>query len=68
MAVKNSTILDQVWLSATNDYQQRIPRASQEGVTKVAKALFQPMNRNYYNEFVNALINRIGLTVVRQLD
>lgn len=68
MAVKNSTILDQIWLSATNDYQQRIPRATQGEVSKVAKALFAPMNRNYYNEFVNALINRIGLTVVRQLD
>lgn len=68
MAVKNSTILDQVWLNGTNDYQQRVPRASQEGVAKVAKFLFDPMNRNYYNEFVNVLVNRIGLTVVRQLD
>ena len=68
MAVKNSTILDQIWLSATNDYQQRIPRASQAGVSAVAKSLFEPMNRNYYNEFVDNLVKRIGLTVVRQLD
>lgn len=68
MAVNNSTILDQIWLNGTNDYQQRVPRASQAGVAKVAKFLFSPMNRSYYNEFVNTLINRIGLTVVRQLD
>ena len=68
MAVNNSTILDQIWLNGTNDYQQRVPRASQVGVAKVAKFLFAPMNRNYYNEFVNTLVNRIGLTVVRQLD
>lgn len=68
MAVNNSTILDQIWLNGTNDYQQRVPRASQAGVAKVAKFLFSPMNRSYYNEFVNTLVNRIGLTVVRQLD
>lgn len=68
MAVNNSTILDQIWLNGTNDYQQRVPRASHAGVSKVAKFLFDPMNRNYYNEFVNTLVNRIGLTVVRQLD
>ena len=68
MAVNNSTILDQVWLNGTNDYQQRVPQASQAGVSAVAKFLFDPMNRNYYNEFVNVLVNRIGQTVVRQLD
>lgn len=68
MAVKNSTILDQIWLQGTNDYQQRVPRATQEGVTEVAKFLFDPMNRRYYNEFIDTLVNRIGLTVVRQMS
>lgn len=68
MAEKNSTILDQIWLANTNDYQQRIPRASQRGVAKVAETLFDPMNRNYYNQFVDTLVNRIGLTIVRQLS
>ena len=68
MAVNNSTILDQIWLNATNDYQQRVPRASQTNVATVAKFLFAPMNRNYYNEFVDSLVKRIGLTVVRQMD
>lgn len=67
MATKNSTILDQIWLAGTDDYQQRVPRASQRGVTGVAETLFAPMNRQYYNQFVNTLVQRIGLTVVREL-
>ena len=67
MATKNSTILDQIWLAGTDDYQQRVPRASQRGVAGVAETLFAPMNRSYYNQFVNTLVQRIGLTVVREL-
>lgn len=67
MAQKNSTILDQIWLVGTADYQQRVPRASQRGVAGVAETLFAPMNRQYYNQFVNTLVQRIGLTVVREL-
>lgn len=66
MAVDNSTILDNVWLHATNDYQQRIPNSTQASVAQTMKALFDPMNGRYLNMFQDALINRIGMTVVNQ--
>ena len=66
MAVDNATILDNVWLNATNDFQQRIPNPTQQGIDATMDALFEPMNRNYYNQFVDSLIMRIGLTYVHQ--
>jgi hypothetical protein len=66
MAVNNSTILDKIWLNATNDYQQRIPETTQQGVDGTMKALFAPENLPLYNQFVDALVNRIGSTYVHQ--
>lgn len=66
MAVDNSTILDDVWLNATNDFQQRIPQPTQQGISATMDALFDPMNRNYYNQFVDSLIMRVGLVYVHQ--
>lgn len=66
MAVDNVTILDNVWLNGTNDFQQRIPRPTQQGIDSTMQALFDPMNRNYYNQFVDTLVMRIGQTFVHQ--
>ena len=64
MATNNSTILEKVWLSASNDYQQRIPNPTQGNISKTVQALFDPMNRNYFNDFMSVLINRIAFTYV----
>lgn len=64
MAVNNATILDQIWLKGSNDYQQRVPRASQAGVAETQKAIFS--DRVLVNEFQTALINRIGMTIIHQ--
>lgn len=66
MAVNNSTILDKIWLSGTNDYQQRIPQTTQNDIAATQAALFAPENLNLYNQFVDALVNRIGSTYVHQ--
>lgn len=66
MAVDNVTILDKIWLSGTNDFQQRIPQPTQQTLESTMEALFDPMNRNYYNQFVDALVMRIGDTYVHQ--
>ena len=65
MAELNSTIMDKVWLYGSNDFQQRIPRPTQGNISKTIDALFEPMNRNYFNDFMNVLINRIAFTYVR---
>lgn len=66
MAVDNATILDKVRLKGTDDYQQRIPSATQTGVANTVRYLFDPMNRQYLNDCVWNLVNRIGLTVMAQ--
>ena len=66
MATDNVTIADAIWLKGTNDFQQRIPRPTQQGLDATMQALFDPMNRNYYNQFVDALVMRIGMTYVHQ--
>lgn len=64
MAEKNSTILAKAWMSATNDFQQRIPDPTQHGIDATIDALFDPMNRNYFNQFIDVLIMRIGDTYI----
>lgn len=68
MAIDNSTILDRIWLSGTNDYQQRIPPTTQSDIAATQAALFAPENLNLYNQFVDALVNRIGSTYVHQQE
>ena len=65
MAENNNTIITSVYLNATNDYQQRIPNPTQHAVADTMRALFNPMNGNYLNQFMDILVNRIGMTYVR---
>ena len=64
MAVNNATILAKAWLEGTNDFQQRIPDPTQSGVKATLDALFEPMNRQYFNQFQDFLVNRIAYTYV----
>lgn len=65
MATNNSTIIAKTYLAGTNDFQQRIPDPTQAGIAATEAALFEPMNGKYLNEFLDTLINRIGLTIFR---
>lgn len=65
MAVKNSTILAKTWLQGTSDYQQRVPNPTQSTITQQMEAIFSPLNKNIYNQFLDTLVNRIGFTFVR---
>lgn len=56
MALNNSTIIGRFRLNGTNDYQQRIPDPVQAGMTATARALFDPLNRDIYNNFANWLV------------
>lgn len=66
MAQNNQTILANAWIEGSNDFQQRIPDPTQAGVAATLDAIFAPMNNRYYNEFVDVLVNRIGMTYVHQ--
>ena len=66
MAVNNNTIMAKAWLAGTNEFQQRIPDPTIAGIKATMDALFQPMNGQFFNQFMDILINRIGFTYVRQ--
>lgn len=68
MAVNNATILDRVYLNASNDYQQRIPQALIDGPEAVQSALLDINNNRYWNEFAHNLVNVIGTQKIKQLD
>lgn len=61
----NNTIMTKSWLVATNDFQARIPNPAQAGIAATMDALYQPMNTQYFNQFMDILVNRIGFTYVR---
>ena len=62
MATNNTTIMARAWLNSTTDFQQRIPNPAINGIARTADALFDPLNRNYYNQFMDVLVNRIAFT------
>lgn len=56
----NTTIMNAVWLEASDDFQQRIPDPSQVGIAATTKALFEPFNRPLLNQFMSIFINKIA--------
>jgi hypothetical protein len=62
----NDITLDRLRKKASPDYQARIPEATKAGVQATMKAL---MNyRPARNEFIDALVNRIGLTYAQSVS
>lgn len=60
MSVLNSTVLERAWLSASNDYQQRIPNPSISSYAEHVAELFAPYNHDLFNQFsglLNGIIN-----------
>lgn len=64
MATDNTTIAGRMYLSGSNDFQQRVPNPTIEGIDATSKFIFDPMNRKYLNEFMDAFVNRIGSQIV----
>lgn len=59
----NEVTLDRIRHKASPDYQARIPKATQAGVQATMKSLME--YRPARNEFVDALVNRIGQVLAR---
>ena len=64
MAQLNSTILDRVFLSASNDFQQRVTPPTQRDISQFIEDILAPMNNDLWNEFCNILVNRIGKQII----
>ena len=61
----NYQILNYIRQDASAEYRMRVPVASQSNVGQIAEFLWNPMNGRYRNEFIGALINRIGEVIIR---
>jgi hypothetical protein len=59
---KNLTILNTIWENASDDYQTRVPVATQDNITAVGNAIMTYTVAK--NEFIDALVNRISLVLV----
>lgn len=62
----NEAILNAIWNDSSSDYQRRIPYATQGAVQDTVKTLHQ--FRPLWNEFLDALINRIGSVIARNIS
>ena len=64
--MSNASMMDAIRNDASLDYQRRIPSATIAGVQETVKTLqqFKPL----WNEFIDALVNRIGSVVVRNMS
>ena len=56
-------ILNTIHANASSDYQERVPVATQQNIAEVGNAItnYEPTR----NEFLNALINRIGMVIIQ---
>lgn len=59
----NSDIIAKVWEYGSTDFQRRVPEPTKANIDATIRAItgYQPN----YNEFVNALINKVGRTLAR---
>lgn len=55
MAVLNSTVLERVWISGSNDFQQRVSNPSNGNIAKTVQDIFDPANNDLYNAFTGLL-------------
>lgn len=63
LSANNTAILSAIWNEASSDYQRRVPEADQADISATLKAL--DVYPTLWNEFVGALVNRIGLVVMQ---
>lgn len=68
MALTNSVLAEKIWLDAGNDYQQRVPNPTVNGLEATWRALFKPGNNAYLNQFMDVLVNRVAYTYARNLE
>jgi hypothetical protein len=58
----NITVLNTIWENGSDDYQTRVPLATQDNITAVGNAILTYGATT--NEFLDSLVNRISLVLV----
>lgn len=59
-------ILNYIRANASDEYKSRIPQAVQDNITAVGNAILEYTPTK--NEFLNMLVNKIGLTIVSRIE
>ena len=62
---KGAKLFNFVRQESTGNFKEVIPEASEDNIATISNLLFNDAYSPLLNEFVNNLINRIGLTIVR---
>lgn len=62
---KGAKVFNVIRDNASQVYMQTVPSATADNITTISNILFNDAYQPMLNEFVNNLINRIGLTIVR---
>lgn len=64
--VSNAVMLDRIRNDLSMEYQSRVPKATQAGVAATMRAIMD--YRPNKNEFIDALVNRIGSEIARRIS
>lgn len=62
LAASSADILNAIRANATNAYQERIPEATRDNIREIGNAMM--MYESTQNEFLSALVNRIGRVLI----
>lgn len=62
---KGAKLFNFVRQESTGNFKEVIPEANEENIATISNLLFNDAYSPLLNEFVNNLINRIGLTIIR---
>lgn len=66
MAETNASIVG-AFLKGTSDFPQFTPANSQAAITEVLAHPYDPMNKMFFNQFQDFLVQRIGQTIVNSM-
>lgn len=62
---KGAKLFNFVRQNSTGNFQEVVPEANEDNIATISNLLFNDAYTPLLNEFVNNLINRIGLTIIR---
>lgn len=60
----NAEIMQAVWLAGTTPYQQATPPVNQGDISAQVAFLNDPNNRQWFNQFQDNLLNRVGNVII----
>lgn len=63
--ISNIELMNAIRKDGSTDYQRRIPEATKANIRETVDALWDGRNHGYRNEFLDALVNQVGMIIAR---